>query len=65
MSLDLQAYTTKAPIIDQEDEDTYNTTLVDVDETLFWGQFNVAHVLEQFDYDEIINWVHGQQEDEL
>lgn len=61
--MDIQAYTTKAPIIDQEDEDTYNTTLVDVDETLFWGQFNVAQVLDNLEYEDIINWVHANNEE--
>jgi hypothetical protein len=57
--MNIQAYTATAPIIDQEDEDTYNTTLIDVDETLFWGQFNVAQVLDQFDFEEILDYVHA------
>lgn len=59
MNIQLYADTFSA----EAEADTMNITLTNVDTSLLFGQFSIDDILSQLDYSDIINWVHGQQED--
>ena len=59
--MDIQLY---ADTFSAEAEaDTMYITLTNVDSALLFGQFSTDDILSQLDYSDIIDWVHGQEDE--
>ena len=59
MNIQLYADTFSA----EAEADTMNVTLTNVDPSLLFGQFSIDDILSQLDYSDIIDWVHGQEDE--
>ena len=56
--MDMELYGEKV-VVEPEDGDTSKVNIRNVDLTLFFGQFIVADILDNLEYDEVMQWVHA------